>query len=221
MDTTIAAAGARVRARPTSARQIAAGWPFGAAAGLPWLVLFAIMRLQPSFGGEPRGALALLPFVLLGATVCGWAAAGAYLARASGGGRDAAAASGTAFVTATLFGLMLALRVEEFAVEQGQADRALLPVVLATTFGLSMALALGAATMATGLALRRGRAWLPALGVGALVFAAYLVVALAFNLIPEWRVGGGHSAMVKVAFAANLIVGTLGGAAALRTLRVR
>jgi hypothetical protein len=216
---------ARALAGAALARRIAAGWPVGAATGLPWLVLFVIGRLVPPSDGPPEGAMALLAWGFLGATVVGWVAAGVYLGRAGGGrGIGGAVASGGAFLLLTLLGLSVAARLEGVALGHDGGlglDRSLLPLVLALAFGQYLALTLGGATLVAGLVRRVDGAWPRALGLAGVVFVAYLVVALALNLIPEWRVGGGHAAMVKVVFGANLIVGTLGGAAALRALRVR
>jgi hypothetical protein len=201
------------------------GWPVGVAAAWPWAFVFAVGRLVEGTRRMDEGGwvAAVLPWVLLGAIVGGLLAAGAWFGRAVGLGWRGAAAVAAVHLAATFAGIAGAGRVEVMAIQEGRFGFGLgiwqLPLVFAGAFGQYVGLTLGLTTLAAGLLGRVGRAWRTALAAAALGALGYAAVALLLNLIPEWRIGGGHGAMVKVASAANLIVLTLGASGALAALR--
>jgi hypothetical protein len=57
--------------------------------------------------------------------------------------------------------------------------------------------------------------------VGVATGAAYLAFALAIDLLPGWRVGGGDMAMPRVAMLGNLFSGSIGGMLAFALLARR
>ncbi len=208
------------RSRPAALTgDLLVGLLVGVGASLIWGFLFA----GPLLGGpeppSPIGGAGIL------ATILGtWFGVGAGFGvvarrRLGHGGRWAVPlAGGLAFLIAMIVGLVFAGAVDSVAGEGGSLPRQVLPLVFTAAFApyltgvvAAVTLAIGKVTGVAGTGRRAARA-------AAVTCVAFIVVALALNLLPGWRVGGGDRAMLKVALAANLVVGIIGGATAIRLL---
>lgn len=196
----------------TLGRNLPAGLLVGGAASLFWAFIYAVPVL-----GLPKAMERYAVIFVLATTLGAWLAVGAafgLLARRRLGRCSSlrvAIAGGVTFVVASFVGMVGAGLVEGLAVGEGGVDRRLLPIVFAAAFAGYLAGVVAALTLAVGLVLRVPGILRCALLAGAVTAAGYLVIALALNLLPGWRVGGGEGAMIKVALVANLLTGIVGG----------
>jgi hypothetical protein len=142
--------------------------------------------------------------------------AGPACPRLSAGGRRHA--GGAASFIATVVGLAFALSVEQAVVDRFDVPRTLLPHYFAAAFATALAVLVLAVALAAGLVLRAPVAARRAVLAAVLTATVHAAVVLGLSQLPNWRVGGGDRAMVRVALVANAFSGVVGGAAALALL---
>jgi hypothetical protein len=176
----------------------------------PVLVSTLRVRLGWNLSSDALGPWAV-PLAVV-STLAAGSAFGSVVSAARGAGSvRRSVVMGVTLMLASLGGFVFAAAFEEIGMRQPDATRLLLFRV--AFVGASCLVALvSMAVAARVFALEH--AWRRTVLVVAITGATYLAVALGLDVIPDWHVGGGDRAMLRVATVANLVAGWVGGAVA-------
>jgi hypothetical protein len=176
----------------------------------PALVSILRVRLGWNLSSDALGPWSV-PLAIV-STLAAGSAFGSIVGAARGAGsRRRSALVGVTLMLASMGGFFFAAAFEEVGMRQPDSTRLLLfrvAFVGASCLVALVSMAVAARVFALEHALRR------TLLVVAITGATYLTVAVGVDVIPGWHVGGGDRAMLRVATAANLVAGWVGGAVA-------
>ena len=208
------------RSRSDLADRVQAGASLGLAVGFFWAFLVFV---GPLLKHSPAWLELVGPPAVLALVLASWIGGGAWFGwllqrRLGAGGRACAITGGVVAPVVIVLGLAVALRVEGFAVHEGGVAVGLLPHVFTAAFAPHAASLVFALVLTVGLRYRAAGTWRSALVASALAALVFVVLSLALNQLPGWRVGGGDRAMIKVALVANTLAAAIGGATALALL---